>query len=167
MYKLYTETCEEENILPVKTCIYYNVFNSDFNLLFYKLWSDTCNTCDWLENLIKAEVDTSKRNKLKLEEECHLRKVEGARAAKKGDIKKSKEGSTHVITFYLEIMLPTPMLPANVIYYKRLLWAFNLGIHDWNRSCFHLYVVWKYCLTWTLRNWFLLTEVCKIVVSWN
>lgn len=131
MYQLYKIKCEEENITPVKPWIYRRIFNTDFNLSFYKLRSDTCNTCDKANVAIKSEKDTTKKKKLQIELEIHHRKVKQTLDEKKKDIEKIKNNNDiHMITFDLQKTLPTPCLKSNLAYYKRALWTYNLGIHN-------------------------------------
>ncbi|CAB3247308.1 unnamed protein product [Arctia plantaginis] len=79
MYSLYKEKVIAEGKQPVKDQIYRKVFNNEFNLGFYKLRSDTCNTCDRLENLYKCEENAEKRQNIKEEKTKHLLDVERTR----------------------------------------------------------------------------------------
>lgn len=46
-----------------------------------------------------------------------------------------------MFTFYLEKSLHTPVLTTGIVYYKRQLWTYNLGVHDCRRDkgCMHMW----------------------------
>ena len=48
---------------------------------------------------------------------------------------------TEMFTFDLEQALATPLLTNNVVFYKRQLWTYNLGIHDCKteKGCMHMW----------------------------
>ena len=53
---------------------------------------------------------------------------------------KQSDGNTFVITFDLQSTLPTPRLSSNVVYYKRQLMVYNLGVHDCSKEIGHMHV---------------------------
>nr|CAH7738509.1 unnamed protein product [Callosobruchus chinensis] len=132
MYELYVEWCNENEKVPVKESYYRFIFCTEFNLKFHKPHSDTCNTCDRLNNLIKNTRNDQANNNYTLELELHHRKVQSVTAAKKRDLEYAKQNSETVrlICFDLEKTLATPLLTTNKVYYLRQLWTYNLCIHD-------------------------------------
>ena len=137
MYKLYETKCKEEqrkSLVRPHTEIY---FCKDFNYSFKPPSKDTCKTCDMLDIQIKAERDKPEtfRNmeKLRADEGKHVKhKTESntARQELQNDQNVTKNDPSKVtITFDLQKTLPTPKLTTGVAYYKRQLWAYNLGIH--------------------------------------
>lgn len=81
MYKLYLEKHEQdileklkngEKVKPiVKYEFFSDYFNKKFNLSFGNPKSDTCQTCDRLQNLINAEIDQEIKLSLIEEKEMH------------------------------------------------------------------------------------------------
>ena len=72
--------------------------------------------------------------------DLHKRKAERAYQQLCEDIALSQSDTNHeLLSFDLEQSLPTPVFTTSVVYYKRQLWTYNLGIHDgWTGSaCMH------------------------------
>lgn len=86
MYKLYLEKHEQdileklkngEKVKPiVKYEFFSDYFNKKFNLSFGNPKSDTCQTCDRLQNLINAEIDQKIKLSLIEEKEMHKKKAD-------------------------------------------------------------------------------------------
>ena len=130
MYKLYKAKCEELAYHAVSEWVYRNTFNTKFNLSFHRPYTDTCQHCDRMKTQIDASEGEEKR-KLENEKELHLRKAEKVITDKKTAVEMAQKNSkVHVITFDLQKTLPCPMLTTNVVFYKRQLWCYNLGVHD-------------------------------------
>lgn len=131
MYSAYQEQCQERNSLLVKESFYRNIFYTKFNCKFKRPNTDTCHTCDSLQNQIDHENATDKKSKLITKKELHLRKAESARKAKDEAVQlASTDKSMAVIVFDLEKTLPTPLLSCGKVYYRRQLWTYNLCIHN-------------------------------------
>ncbi|CAG9763453.1 unnamed protein product [Ceutorhynchus assimilis] len=133
MYSLYKIWCNEtKNIPPVKESYYRSVFCNEFNLKFHKPHSDTCHTCDRLNNLINNSPDENIKTQSKAELELHQRKVESVKNVKKLDKEYGRQNpdKVRVICFDLQKTLPTPFLSTNKVFYLRQLWTYNLCIHD-------------------------------------
>ena len=80
---------------------------------------------------ITAEEDQTAKQRLQLELRLHHCKAERAYQQLKEDTAVCRSlQEVDVITFDLEQSLPTPKLSTNVVFYKRQMWTYNLGIHD-------------------------------------
>lgn len=131
MYKLYCAWCTEKLYTPVKEWCYRQVFNTQFNLSFHRPHTDTCNKCDTFAMRIAHETDEQLLAQLKAEQELHQRRAQKAKDQKKLDIQIAKDkNNIAVFTFDLQKTLPTPSLTSNKVYYMRVLWTYNLGIHN-------------------------------------
>lgn len=132
MYELYCEWCNENEKVAVKESYYRFIFCNEFNLKFHRPHSDTCNTCDRLNNLLKTTRDDQARKNYTFQLELHHRKVESVTAAKNRDLEYCKQNSetARLICFDLQKTLATPLLTTNKVYYLRQLWTYNLCIHD-------------------------------------
>ena len=84
---------------------------------------------------VDSESDTSEKDRLMGEWDLHKRKAERAYQQLKEDTALAQSSSNiDAITFDLEQSLPTPVLTTNIVFYKRQLWTYNLGIHDCKTS---------------------------------
>nr|CAH7737821.1 unnamed protein product [Callosobruchus chinensis] len=130
--------------------IIYNLYKNEheksiqkkFQLIFHAPISDSCKTCDTLEQKVKYESDTIEGRRLEIERDVHLRKAEAARVSMKSDAELAKDDSndTTVIAFDLMSTLPTPHLSTGVCYYKRQLWTYCFNIHNLSTGDSYMYV---------------------------
>ncbi|MES9884547.1 MAG: hypothetical protein ABW185_27190, partial [Sedimenticola sp.] len=121
----------EKCTAKVRLWLYRHLFNTEFNLKFGMPRSDTCAKCDRLELSINETVDTTKKTELASEKEIHLRKAESAYKELKqcGDRAKTSE-DLDVYTFDFQQNLPIPAISSSDMFYSRMLWVYNFGLHD-------------------------------------
>jgi hypothetical protein len=126
------EDAREKGVEPVKASMYRTIFNTRFNLRFKKPHTDTCTTCDTLENQIKYGETEDVIAEKKKEQEEHLLQQEKAKDAKKRAMHFAKAmGKTvRAVCFDLEKTLPTPLLTCSKVFYLRQLWTYNFAVHD-------------------------------------
>ena len=80
---------------------------------------------------ISAEEDLKAKQLLQCELKLHHCKAERAYQQLKEDTALSQAlEDVDMITFDLTPSLPTPKLATNIVFYKRQMWTYNLGIHD-------------------------------------
>ena len=92
--------------------------------------SDTCKVCDTMKVRVEAEQDFEVSRRLQGEWNLHKRKAERAYQQLREDTAEAQSDTKlDMITFDLQQSLPTPLLSVNVVYYKRQLWTYNLGVH--------------------------------------
>lgn len=137
MYNLY---CEEVT-KPASLSSYKKIFLSKFNLRRKKLKKDTCKLCDQLEVEMKHCADNIKLQTLKEEKDLHLEKAEKAQTMRKEDMLAARnQPDMETLCFDLQKTLPLPKIPTNIVYYKRQLCVYNLGIHSGKDNKGHCYV---------------------------
>lgn len=125
MYSLY----KSEHTHPVSLSSYKQIFYGEFNITRKTLKKDTCNKCDAFTAKLSATSEADS-NAIKEDHDQHLKSAEDARSKMKKDFTLAKEDpSVETLTFDLEKTLPMPRIPTNIIFYKRQLWLYNLGIH--------------------------------------
>lgn len=130
LYSLYVENSVNHFRQSVSQPIFRNVLKRDFRFSFHPPLKDTCKTCDVFKVKIDEAVvsgDATKVSQLRQQREDHQKKAENVRNQIEMDKEKPQ---TKVICFDLQKTLPTPVLTTSVVYYKRQLWTYNLGIHD-------------------------------------
>ena len=107
----------------------------------YRPKSDTCKTCDALSARIAAATEESERSVLESELHLHHCKAERAYQQLREDTALSRTSSNiDMLTFDLEQTLPTPKLTTNIVFYKRQMWTYNLGVHDCSNEKGHMYM---------------------------
>ena len=138
MYSLYKEARGGN---CVSEWVYRKILNESFNLSFGTPRTDTCKTCDQYKIRIEAASD-QELMELQGEWDLHKTKAERAYQSLREDVALSQSNRNHdLLTFDLEQALATPILTTNVIFYKRQLWTYNLGIHDGRTgsACMHVW----------------------------
>lgn len=138
MYNMYKEKSEK----AVSQRIFRHIFNTKFNLKFHAPVSDSCKTCDNLEQGIKFGKSVDIINQLTVQRELHLRKAEAARSEMRNDSELAKVPENDVTTIAFDLMstLPTPHISTGICYYKRQLWTYCLGIHNLSTNEAHMYM---------------------------
>lgn len=141
LYDAYLEwmTSEYPGEEQVSFHFYNDVFTNQFNILFEPPKTDTCTTCDTLENRINNESDEEKKRKLAKDKESHLDEAEKAQEFLKA-MRNDRDPDTRGICVDLQQILPTPRLSTGVAYYKRKLWTYNFCVHDLKRKVSTMYV---------------------------
>ena len=118
---------------------YFGSLHTTFS--FTRPKSDTCKTCDSMKVRIKAEASDEVQRRLQSELLLHQRKAERTYHQLQEDTALSQsDPDTQTITFDLQQSLPTPVLTVNVVYYKRQLWTFNLGVHCCRTGVGHMHM---------------------------
>lgn len=124
MYSLYQENTDD----PVSLSKYKNIFYSNFNLKFKAPHKDTCRMCDTYTAELSS-ADNFKKQELEAAHLKHLQTAEELRNQMDSDISASQEDETvETLTFDLQKTHPIPKLPTGIVYYKRQLNLYNLGI---------------------------------------
>ena len=107
----------------------YSMYNM-YGFVSYRPKSDTCKSCDTFKMKVDAEKDPEEVARLNARWELHKRKADRAYSQLKEDTALSQlDLDIDMITFDLQQSLPTPLLSTSVVFYKRQLWTYNLGIH--------------------------------------
>lgn len=136
MYDLY----KQEVMSPVSFSKYKHIFLTCFNLKRKPLKKDTCNTCDRL-NILEKSGTQQQQDMYQKQKESHLKSAEESRMLLKSDRMRAKDDNNlEVLCFDLEKTLPLPRIPTNVVFYKRQLWLYNMGIHTSKNNKGHCYV---------------------------
>ncbi|KAJ8289407.1 hypothetical protein GJAV_G00000970 [Gymnothorax javanicus] len=117
----------------VKYWLYCDIFNHEFSLSFGLPRSDTCNMCDRLrEDIEKAQKtgNEAKEKELKAQLEFHHRNAEKGYSTLNHMEERAQRGEIDMLTFAFEQNLPSPTLKNSDMFYARLLWTYNFGIHN-------------------------------------
>ena len=125
-------TTDKKSMKPVVKYKYYlNVFNKEFNLSFGQPRSDMCPICDKFHIDIEAMTDETRKNTLINQRNIHQQKADSAYYMLNLYCQKAQaDSSLEVYTFDFQQNLPAPSISAGDMFYSRMLWTYNFGIHD-------------------------------------
>lgn len=108
------EYCQENSVIPVKKWMYYQIFNTEFNLKFHAPRKDQCDTC-FQYNHSTAEQQST----LQTEYDRHLKRMKDA--AEFHD--KAKDNCNAGLINFIEVDLAAlrycPSVEAKAIFYKK------------------------------------------------
>jgi hypothetical protein len=135
MYELYVKQMNSVGEPSAKPWLYYSIFKKEFHYLSFASYKvDTCNTCDMYKvNPIRG---------LNAEYDAHKQEAEAMYQNKRIDRDFAASSSdTAMICYDLQKCLPSPYLTCSQVFYKRVLWVYNLTIYEYNRKQ-------GYCFMW-------------------
>lgn len=121
MYRLYKESCGDAT--PVKSHLYREIFNTNFNLSFYKPKKDQCDLCAEMKNK-SSTITSAEKAKLTKHEQQNL----SARAERNLD-RSNNDADTAVICYDLQNVFSLPRAEISNFFYKRKLNVYNLTGH--------------------------------------
>ncbi|KAK9752739.1 hypothetical protein QE152_g3935 [Popillia japonica] len=137
VYDSYKEK-HPENYINRK--IFEKIFHN-LNIKIKKPKKDTCGNCDKLLMKIKMSKSDEEREAAQNEINLHHKKADEGYTAKNNDKSLTKSDPTkQTICFDLQQCLPTPDLQSGESFYKRVLWTFDLTIHDCDDSQAYCYL---------------------------
>lgn len=108
---------------------YFRHFVTHYKLYFGVPRSDTCQTCDEIENHLKVEKDPILLKEIQTKKEVHLKKSKQfyydlTEIQKQAKCKEDIE----VISFDFQQNMPLPAVPSGDVFYKRQLWVYNFAV---------------------------------------
>ncbi|KAF2884598.1 hypothetical protein ILUMI_14048 [Ignelater luminosus] len=103
----------------------------DYNPSFHRSDTDTCTTCDALQNIVKRSTNQERVASSKVKLEYHQRRADKAVSCKLSDIKTyTPQSDSIVICFDLQQTLPTLLLTTSKTFYLRQPWTYNFCVHN-------------------------------------
>ncbi|KAJ8891885.1 hypothetical protein PR048_004440 [Dryococelus australis] len=130
IYKLYVNECQTE---PSKSVAlkhkYESVFNTEFNITFFRPKKDLCSLCTSYENSSQEEEILLQQ---KYDDQQKGGKKNLLREAKENDIAASRKQPYNYIVacFDMQAIIPLPCGNVSTFYYKRKLNALNFTIYN-------------------------------------
>ena len=103
-----------------------------FNVSIYVPKTDTCSTCDSINAKLKSKLTLQQRIDTQEESKKHLERANFARNLLKSTGLESKQENSKLLcfSFDMERTQPIPYLETSVVFYKRQMWLYNLGINN-------------------------------------
>lgn len=126
LYDMYREKCVD---FVGKTV--FNKYFEEYNIGFYVPRVDTCKTCDIFNNNMKNTLDETCTREINQKQEEHIKRAEKVRKLLKESSELAKtDDSVLVLTFDMQKTAPLPRINTSIVFYKRQLWVYNVGIHN-------------------------------------
>lgn len=128
---IYLAIEDDKKVKPQVTYDYFcRHFVSNYNYSFGKPRSDTCQTCDRLDNLISAEKDEEVKKNLITEKQVHEKKANYFYTKMKEDTAEISENKDEMelIAFDYQQNMPLPHVPSGDVFFKRQLWEYNFCV---------------------------------------
>ena len=126
MYRLYKEKCTQNDVPFVKQHTYQEVFNTKFNISFFKPKKDLCSICEAFKNM----SDNEKADK-QVEIEKHNKEKVLSRIEKEIDKKLAIDNDKILLSvFDLQAVTPLPNGNVSSFYYKSKLNVFNFTAYN-------------------------------------
>ncbi|KAG5863166.1 hypothetical protein JTB14_031591 [Gonioctena quinquepunctata] len=117
MYDLYKTDIEK----PVKLCTHRIIFNTEFNIIFFKPKKDLCDKCQTF-NVIQNPTEQEIRAK-----EEHMRRKNIGKAERDRDrIAHANDKTVVVITFDMQNIFSLPKANISNFFYRSKLTCYNL-----------------------------------------
>lgn len=136
MYSLYVDWMTEKKKPMATKHHYYDIFNTKFNISFFKPKKDQCDFCSKFQNESEEE-----KEQLSNQYNIHIENKEKSRNLKTEEkIIATENKQSCMITFDFEKVLATPKTEASSLYYKRKLSVYNFTIYDVGRHEAYCYV---------------------------
>lgn len=137
IYELYSDEAKTAGVKILSASAVNKLFFTNFNLRTKPLKKDTCNKCDFFESQI-VHASEQTRDDINQKRLAHQDMANCLQNQLKTDMKLAKDDpSVETITFDLQKTLPLPRIPTNIVFYKRQLWVYNLGIHTGSKDEAH------------------------------
>lgn len=122
MYRLYQEKAAEDGVEVVLENVYRDIFNTSYNMSFYKPKKDQCAYC----NTYKAGGDITKED-----HERHIKNRDDVGRIKEEKAKEAAvENHKHACCFDMEQILQVPHNHLGPIYYMRKLNVYNCSVYS-------------------------------------
>ncbi|CAG9769804.1 unnamed protein product [Ceutorhynchus assimilis] len=138
MHRMYLTYMQEEHSgQQVATMRQYReIFNTEFNIGFFKPKKDQCDRC-----VVYAMASDNEKKELESEYQQHIQNKEEVRNLKDNDKLQAVEDKTICVAcFDLQKVLITPACEISSFYYKSKLATYNFTIYDLGNNKGHCYV---------------------------
>jgi hypothetical protein len=111
---------------------YFRYLKANFNFTFGSPRSDTCVTCDTLENKIKNKnLSPEEVENLKIQKQLHLLKADVFyKTLREKSVEATENPHVEVLSFDYQQNFPLPKVPSGDAFYCRQLWLYNFCIHS-------------------------------------
>ena len=125
MYRLYIDYCID-NCHLVSERMYRHIFNTNFNISFFKPKKDQCSQCN-----VYYAAEGATKERLMSDWTAHKAREDQAMKMKEADKLKACEDPTfETVSFDLRAVICTPHAGDAQIYYKRKLSVYNFTIYQ-------------------------------------